>query len=142
MYRPSRIDTYDSTGESDRPENEVMSAFRGAASSKCTCLSAPVDTMTGADGVESASFSFSPQGFCHDSTDAASKFDEVGVCIMVGVDGAIQLSVRTVRGREQANSRPRQRSQLTRYTPGCVPFALFTVSLEVHAVVKCLLLLQ
>lgn len=95
MYRPSRIETYDSTGESDRPENEVMAVFPEVVSSKCTCLSAPVETMIGADVVESASLS--SRGFCQDSTDAARRFDEVGVCTMVGLDGAIRLSVRIVR---------------------------------------------
>lgn len=57
------------------------------------CLSAPVETINddGADILVSAS----PLvlGFCHCSTDTASKFDDVGVCTIVGFDGAIYLLV-------------------------------------------------
>jgi hypothetical protein len=83
------METYESTGESETLEKEVIESWLFEISDRCTCLSAPVKTMTCAVVGVSASSS----GNRHDSTDAARRFDDVGVFTTVALDGAENLSV-------------------------------------------------
>lgn len=83
------METYASTGESDILEKDVIKSWFFEVRDRCTCLSAPVETMT--DAVVGVSVSSS--GNCHDSTEAARRFDDVGVFTIVAFDGAESLSV-------------------------------------------------
>lgn len=81
------MDTNERTGESDRPEKEVIAPCSEAVSRRCICLSAPVEKMNGR--VDEAVTSLpSRQGLCQSSTEAASRFEDVGVVTIVGLDGA------------------------------------------------------
>jgi hypothetical protein len=63
-----------------------MASFWDTVSSRCICLSAPVKKMHGR--ADAGSW----PGLYQYSTDAASRFDDVGVEIIVGLDGANLMS--------------------------------------------------
>lgn len=78
MYRPSRIDAKESTGESDRPDSEARESWSDEVSSRWTCLSAPAEAIKGRDAAVEPVSSLE---YCHASTDAVRIFDDVGVLI-------------------------------------------------------------